>query len=282
MNERVARLRQESLDAVPRLSLERAHLVTEFDRQVRGLSAPVYRAQLLQYILEHKQLYIGPDELIAGERGPAPKVVPTFPELCCHSMEDLTILDTREKISYKVDDEGRRIQQEEVIPTWRGRSMRDRIFALMQPEWKDAYEAGVFTEFMEQRAPGHTVLGDVIYHKGLLDLKAEVEDAIVGLDFLNDPQATARREELRAMSIAADAMMGYAERNADLARSMADMETDPMRRAELLDIADVCSWVPAHAPRTFREALQAYWFVHLGVVTELNTWDSFCPGRLDQ
>jgi trans-4-hydroxy-L-proline dehydratase len=282
MNERVARLRQESLAAVPRLSLERAHLVTEFDRQARGLSVPVYRARLLQYILEHKQLFIGPDELIVGERGPAPKAVPSFPELCCHSMQDLTILDTREKISYKVDDEGRRIQQEEVIPAWNERSMRDRMFALMEPAWKDAYEAGVFTEFMEQRAPGHTVLGDVIYHKGLLELKAEVAAAIARLDFLRDPQATARREELRAMAIAADAMMNYAERNAALARSMGKAEQDPVRRAELLRIAEVCSWVPAHAPRTFQEALQAYWFVHLGVVTELNTWDSFCPGRLDQ
>jgi len=76
MKERVARLRRESLDAVPRLSLERAHLVTEFDRQARGLSAPVYRAQLLQYVLEHKQLYIGPDELIVGERGPRRKLCP--------------------------------------------------------------------------------------------------------------------------------------------------------------------------------------------------------------
>jgi pyruvate formate-lyase/glycerol dehydratase family glycyl radical enzyme len=282
MNERVARLRQESLDAIPRLSLERAHLVTEFDRQARGMSAPVYRARLLEYILQHKQLYIGADELIVGERGPAPKAVPSFPELCCHTMQDLEVLDTREKVSYKVDDDARRLQREEVIPAWQGRSMRDLIFALMDQDWKDAYEAGVYTEFMEQRAPGHTVLGDVIYHKGLLELKAETEAAIQSLDFLNDPTATARREELRAMSIAADAMMAFAARNAALARSMAEREPNDVRKAELLHVAEVCSWVPAHAPRTFHEALQAYWFVHLGVVTELNTWDSFCPGRLDQ
>jgi formate C-acetyltransferase len=282
MNERVARLRQESLNAVPRLSLERAHLVTAFDRQARGLSAPVYRARLLEYILQHKELYIGADELIVGERGPAPKAVPSFPELCCHTMQDLDVLDTRDKVSYVVDDEARRIQREEIIPAWEGRSMRDSIFALMDQDWKDAYDAGVFTEFMEQRAPGHTVLGDVIYHKGLLELRAETDAAIGKLDFLKDPLATAKREELRGMAIAADAMMIFAERYAALARSMAEHEAGSTRAAELLRIADVCSWVPAHAPRTFHEALQAYWFVHLGVVTELNTWDSFCPGRLDQ
>ena len=282
MNERVARLRQESLSAVPRLSLERAHLVTAFDRQARGMSVPVYRARLLEYVLEHKALYIGADELIVGERGPAPKAVPSFPELCCHTMQDLDVLDTRDKVSYAVDDEARRIQRDEIIPAWQGRSMRDSIFALMDQDWKDAYEAGVYTEFMEQRAPGHTVLGDVIYHKGLLDLKAETDAAIGKLDFLNDPLATAKREELRGMAIAADAMMMFAQRYAALARSMADAERNETRKEELLRIADVCSWVPAHAPRTFHEALQAYWFVHLGVVTELNTWDSFCPGRLDQ
>ncbi len=282
MNERVARLRQRSLEAKPHLSLERAQLVTEFDRRARGLSVPVYRARLLQYLLEHKKLYIGPDELIVGERGPEPKAVPTFPELCCHSMEDFAILDTREKTSYAVDEAARRIQQEEVIPCWRGRSLRDRIFDLMEQPWKDAYAAGVFTEFMEQRAPGHTVLGHIIYQRGLLELQEDIRAAIARLDFLNDPQATSRREELRAMSIAADAMMRYAERNAQYARELAQQESDPARRAELLTIAEVCSHVPAHAPRTFHEALQAYWFVHLGVVTELNTWDSFCPGRLDQ
>ena len=76
-----------------------------------------------------------------------------------------------------MSDEARRIQREEIIPYWQGRSMRDRIFAEMEPAWKDAYEAGIFTEFMEQRAPGHTVLGDVIYRKGLLDLKRDIAEA---------------------------------------------------------------------------------------------------------
>ncbi|MBN1442669.1 MAG: formate C-acetyltransferase/glycerol dehydratase family glycyl radical enzyme, partial [Planctomycetes bacterium] len=74
----------------------------------------------------------------------------------------------------------------------------------------------------------------------------------------------------------------FARRHAEKAEEMARAESDPVRRAELLEIAEVCRRVPAHAPRTFREALQCYWFVHLGVITELNTWDSFNPGRLDQ
>jgi formate C-acetyltransferase len=232
--------------------------------------------------MEKKNIYIGSGELIVGERGPSPKAAPTYPELCCHSMEDLEILNSRPKISYHVDAEAKTIQREQIIPYWQGRSIRDLIFREMSQEWLDAYEAGIFTEFMEQRAPGHTALGDVIYGKGLLDLKSEVKTSLSRLDFLNDPEAFLKQEELRAMGTAAGAVIRFAERHAEKAWEMAANESNPHRQAELRKIADVCRHVPAHAPRDFWEALQAYWFTHLGVISELNTWDSFCPGRLDQ
>lgn len=282
MNERVARLRQESLETPPWLSIERAALLTCFYRNSREFSVPVERARAFQSMLENKTIHLGEDELIVGERGPAPKGAPTFPELCCHTLEDLAILDSREKVSYCVPEEARRIQKELVIPYWQGRSMRDRIFGEMTPEWKEAYNVGVYTEFMEQRAPGHTVLGDVIYRKGLLELKAEIAARLAALDFFRDPEAYSKQEELRAMAIAADAVIRFAVRHAALARQKAAVEPSPRRRTELGRIAEVCDRVPARAPRDFWEALQAYWFIHLGVVTELNTWDSFCPGRIDQ
>ncbi len=282
MTGRVARLRECSLNTKPFLSLERASLLTEFYREAGALSVPMLRAGALRHILEHRSISIGRDELIVGERGPAPKATPTFPELCCHSLEDFEVLHSREKISYAVDEEARRIQQDEIIPYWQGHSMRDRLFAAMEPEWKQAYDAGVFTEFMEQRSPGHTVLGDVIYRRGLLELKREIAASLAVLDFFGDPHAWDRQQQLLAMNVAADAVIRFAERHAEAAESMAARETDDQRRRELEKIADVCRHVPANAPRDFHEALQAYWFVHLGVVTELNTWDSFCPGHLDQ
>jgi formate C-acetyltransferase len=84
------------------------------------------------------------------------------------------------------------------------------------------------------------------------------------------------------MSIAADAVIRFAERHAEKAESLSGAETNPRRKAELDRIAAVCRHVPAHAPRNFWEAIQAYWFTHLSVITELNTWDSFSPGHLDQ
>jgi formate C-acetyltransferase len=283
MTERVARLREGSRAAVPTLSAERAELLTAFYQQNREpLSEPVRRAQAFQYLMEHKAITIGDGELIVGEKGLAPKAAPTYPELCCHTLEDLEVLDSREKIAFKVSDEARKVYEETIIPFWQGRSMRDRIFQEMTEEWKAAYQAGVFTEFMEQRSPGHTVLDDKIYHKGMLDFKREIEEHLHSLDYLNDPQAYDKQEQLQAMRICADALIRYAERHAEKARELASQAADARRRQELERIAEICTRVPANAPHDFWEALQYYWFVHLGVTTELNPWDAFCPGHLDQ
>jgi trans-4-hydroxy-L-proline dehydratase len=281
MTPRVQRLRQQSLDARPFVSAERARLVTEAARDAGAVVAPLQRAIAFRYVLEHKRIYIGDGELIVGERGPLPKATPTFPELCCHSLEDLDVLNTRERIGFRVSANARRLYEERIIPFWRGRSLRDAIFHDVPAEWTAAYQAGVFTEFMEQRAPGHTVLGDVIYRKGFLDLIADVEAALAAIERQRDPRSGEKTLELRAMRICAEAIVRYAARHAEHARALA-LERTGERRRELDAIAAICDRVPAHAPATFREALQAYWFVHLGVVTELNTWDAFCPGRLDQ
>ncbi len=283
MSERVARLRQQSLEAKPTLSTERAELMTEFYRQDIGLvSAPVRRALAFQYLMEHKAICFNEGELIVGEKGPAPNAAPTYPELCCHSLEDLDILDSREKTSFAVSPQARQLYETTIIPFWRGKTMREKLFSEMTEEWKAAYEAGVFTEFMEQRPPGHTVLDDKIYHKGFLDFQRDIRRSLESLDYLSDPQAYAKQEELKAMRICADALIRYAERHAEKARELAQQEEDLRRKKELERIAEVCTHVPAHAPRDFWEAMQYYWFVHLGVTTELNTWDAFCPGHLDQ
>jgi len=280
---RVARLRQQSLDAIPTISAERAVLMTEAYRLHDGLlSAPIRRAMAFRHLMEHRTITIGDGELIVGEKGSAPKATPTFPELCCHTLSDLDILDSREKIPFKVSPETRKIYEEEIIPFWQGKTMRERLFAEMTDEWLAAYEAGIFTEFMEQRAPGHTVLDDKIYRRGLRDFQADIDASLAKLDYAGDRDAYAKGEELKAMRIAADAVIRFAERHAEKARELAATEGDPVRKAELERIAEVCTRVPAHAPRDFWEALQAYWFVHLGVTTELNTWDAFCPGHLDR
>ncbi len=283
MNERVRRLRQQNFDTPTTLSIERARIETAFYKENYGtMPIAVLRARNFYEICQKKTIYIGPDELIVGERGPVPKAVPTFPELTCHSVEDLHTLDTRELQSYHISQEDIDIYEREVIPYWKGKTQRERIFNHVSREWEDAYHAGVFTEFMEQRAAGHTAMDGKMYHEGLLDVKRRIEERISRLDYIYDPEATDKQQELEAMAISCDAAILFAERHAELAEKMASEEQDAQRKKELEKIADVCHWVPAHAPRDFWEAIQMYWFVHLGTVTELNGWDSMNPGHIDQ
>jgi len=284
MTPRIQRLRRRSLDAQPRISVERAVLLTDFYQSAaaRNASVPVRRALAFKHILENKAIWIGEDELIVGERGPAPKETPTYPEICLHSLADLEILDSRAKIPYAVDDDTRRIYAEKIIPFWQNRTIRERIFSHMTEDWLAAYQAGIFTEFQEQRSPGHTAGGDKIFRLGMADLRLQIAEQIHKLDFACDSHALERFEQLRAMDIAAQALIDWAVRHAERLEAMATAETDPARRGELLEMAAVCRKVPARAPETFHEALQTYWFVHVGVITELNPWDAFNPGRLDQ
>lgn len=283
MNDRVKFLREESLNAKPYISMERAKIVTDVYKKYYGkVSTPVLRALTFKELMERKTICINENELIVGERGEKPKATPTYPELCCHTLEDLEIINDREKISFEVSNDSMKFQEQVIIPYWKGRSMRDKIFEYMTPEWKDAYEAGIFTEFMEQRAPGHTTADGKIYEFGFLDFKERILDSLSKLDYHNDDKAFEKQEQLKAMAICCDAIIGYANRYSKKAKEMAEVEKDPKRKEELLKISEICAYVPAHKPRTFWEALQAYWFVHVSVITELNTWDSFNPGRLDQ
>jgi formate C-acetyltransferase len=283
MNPRIKRLRKESVETPATLTIERALIETAFYKENYGkYSIPVLRAKNFYEICAKKTLYIGPDELIVGERGPKPKAVPTFPELTCHSVEDLHVLDTRELQTYHISQADIDTYEREVIPYWKGKTQRERIFNHVSKEWEEAYHAGVFTEFMEQRAAGHTAMDGRMYREGLLDMKARIEKNIAALDYINDPEATDKQQELEAMAISCDAAILLAERHAALAEEMAAKCADPVRKAELEKIASVCHWVPAHAPRDLWEAIQMYWFVHLGTVTELNGWDSMNPGHIDQ
>ena len=284
MNERVKKLRETSVNTKPYLSTERAELLTEFyaNNENHKYSSPVFRAMAFKHILLNKTINIDPGELIVGERGPVPKATPTFPELCCHTLEDFDIMHNRERTPFRVTEATKETYTEKIMPYWQGRSMRERLFESMTSEWQAAFDAGIFTEFMEQRSPGHAVLDDKIYRLGFLNFKKRIVEKLDSLDFFNDMDAYSKREQLKAMNIAADAFIQYAERYADLAESKAQKETDSQRRKELLKIAEVCRHIPTNPPRDFWEALQMYWFSHLGVVTELNTWDSFNPGRLDQ
>jgi len=283
MTDRVRKLREESLDAEPRICMERALLETEAYKMHEGrVSTPELRALAFKHIMENKSLWIGKGELIVGEKGSAPQSAPSFPEICCHTLEDLRVMNERDLIFFRVSPDDFKAQENIIIPFWKDRAIRDRLLSAMTPEWRQCYSAGIFTEFMEQRGPGHTVGSRNIYHKGFLEYKQDIENAIAALDNKGDADALQKREQLRAMSICCDGIIVLGQRYAEYARKLAASEPDDIRRDELLKIAENCDVVPAYKPQTYWQALQMYWFVHIGVTSEINPWDAYSPGRLDQ
>jgi len=283
MNERIQRLREQSVTTPVHIDLERAKIETDFYKENDGkYSVPVMRAMTLKEYFSKKTLYFGDDELILGEKGKNPQASPTFPELCCHSEEDMKVMSERKLVSFHTTEEDRKLQAAEIIPFWKGRTIREKLLSRMTPEWHDCYEAGIFTEFMEQRGPGHTCGGEQVFTTGYLDYKEKIKKAMDALDWMNDPEASDKMEELKAMDICCDAVIILGERYHEMAVEKAAAETDPKRKAELEQIAKNLEVVPAHKPQTFWQAIQLYWFTHLAVTTELNPWDAFSPGRLDQ
>lgn len=281
--ERTKKLREQSVSTEPKISIERAVIMTEAYKKYEGsVDIPVLRALAFREYMERKTLVINDGELIVGEKGVDLQCAPTFPELCCHTVHDMEVMDARELISFKVTEEDKKIQAEQIIPYWENRSIRHKIMSSVSEEWKNCYAAGMFTEFMEQRGPGHTGAGGGIYKKGFSDYKKDIEKRIKKLDFVNDPEAYDKKAELEAMSIACDGIITLGRRYSEYAKKLAEETTDPQRRADLLLISENCAVVPEFAPKTFHQALQMYWFVHIGVTSEVNPWDAFTPGRLDQ
>ena len=282
--DRIRRLREESVHgAVPTISMERAVLLTEAYQQYEGTcSIPVLRSTAFYYLMAHRTLYLGRGSLIVGEKGPKPWAAPTFPELCCHTLEDFDTLNSRERVFFRVTDEDKRIQRDVIIPYWKDRAMLTKMNGLLPRAWQKLFAAGMFTEFLQQRGPGHTVADGKIYWKGYGDFLRDIQERLASLDFNNDMDALEKRDEWEGMAWVCRGMILLGKRYAALARDMAAKEKDPAWRRDLLDIAAVCDVVPEHRPQTFRQAIQMYWFTHIGVTTEMNNWDAYSPGKFDQ
>ncbi|MCI1969234.1 trans-4-hydroxy-L-proline dehydratase [Clostridium luticellarii] len=282
--ERIRRLREISTKKCkPSISMERAVLLTEAYKMYEGkFSTPVLRGLAFKHIMKNRTLYIEKGAIIIGEKGHKPWAAPTFPELCCHTMEDFDNMNNREKVFFKVSEEDKRIQKEVIIPYWKNRALMTRMNKLLPDEWHKLFDAGLYTEFLMQRGPGHTVADGKIYRKGYADFIEDIQYEVDHLDYNKDVNALNKKEELEGMKLVCESMIIFGERYAAKARALAAAENDPQWKKELLELAEVCDVVPKHAPQTFRQAVQMYWFTHIGVTVEMNNWDAYSPGKLDQ
>ena len=280
---RVRKLRQETLAAPWEVCIERARCYTEVYQGQADQPTAVMRALALQKTLEETPILICAGELLVGHRTGKRVGSPLFPEVKPSWIEsELETFSSREIQRFQISKEDKMALRSEILPFWLGQGARDRFSALLPPETAEALGALVFVVDHEfANGVGHCSLDyETLVKLGLNGIKAKSEAQIRSLD-LTTPEGMKKRQFLRATGIACDGVIRLAARYADLADELAREERDPKRSEELSRIAEVCRRVPAEPPRTFWEALQAIWFVHMGVMLEdggvAHSW-----GRLDQ
>jgi formate C-acetyltransferase len=280
---RVRKLRQEVLTSSWEVCIERARCYTDVYRSSPEQSTEVIRALAFRKTLEETPIQIYPGELLVGHRTGKRVGSPLFPEVKPAWIEnELDLFSSRELQQFRVSEEDKAILRSEILPFWRGRGARERFSALVSPEAESALAAGVFVlenEFSNgvgHCSPDHRMVVEL----GLSGIGRKIEEQLAGLD-PTTPEETEKQQFLRAASIACDGMIRFAERYGELAAEMAREESEPERREELSKIAEICRRVPAEPPRSFWEALQAIWLVHLGVMLD-DGGVAHALGRLDQ
>ncbi len=282
LSSRVQGLLDNYYAARPEVFAERAVLVTGAYAQTEGQPITIRRAKAIWQILNGVTVLIRDGEPIVGCKTPAILGSPLYPEVASDWVEEeIDTIALRDEAPFYLSDETKETLRAEVFDYWRGRQVYNRIMEVLPSEIQQATDAGLFFHYYLNRTIGHiTVDYERVLKKGFLGLKAEVEDELKKINY-EDRGCLRKIHLLQAMSLCCEAAIRFAERYAEEAERLAAAESDPVRRAELEQIAEICRWVPAHPARTFHEALQSFWFVHLILNLETNSY-AIGPGRFDQ
>jgi pyruvate formate-lyase/glycerol dehydratase family glycyl radical enzyme len=280
---RVQRLREKLLDTTPEVCAERAWYLTEAYRQYEADPPVLRRARALAHVLDKMTIYLQEGELIVGNQASRPRAAPIFPEYSSGWIEqEIDEFGRRRADVYMVRPEVKVELLEEILPCWRGKTLYDRVMAVLPEHVKEAQEIGAISGRGNiTSGDGHIIVDFVkLMRVGLEGIIAEAEQALDALSPYDAAEAR-KRPFLEAVGIACRAAIHFAARYAEKAQRQAMEERDPIRRAELENIGAICRRVPAKPPRTFHEALQSAWFVQLVLQIESNG-HSFSMGRLDQ
>jgi formate C-acetyltransferase len=271
------------LDTVPSITAERLLLATEAHRKFAGEPAPVFRAKVAAYVMDHMTQLIGEDELIVGMPTNAFRGANLVPEYTSTKwlLPELDRFPVRDRDRYHITPENRKLIQDCLENEWAGRAVEDVADEILPAATRSAVSNDVITLGLRTGCSGETVPDyGILMGKGLSGLIAECR--ALNDDEPRDSKASQERIDFReACIISCEALIRFANRYADTARAAAQSEQDETRRAELLEIANVCSRVPEQTPAGFHEALQFVWFIHLAFHIEAPaTACSF--GRFDQ
>lgn len=271
---RLTNLKNKLVDTQPRVYAERALLVTKAYQETEGCEPCVRRAHAMEKILLNCSVIIRENELVVGAKTPTPMGSPLYPEFNSQWIEkEIDTLAQRKETSFLIDEENKKLVKEKVLPYWPGRTVYDRILENVPHESLEAVDEGLFFHYYLNRSIGHiTVDYGRILNQGLTGIQTQVEAALE-----KNPKNIYLQSLLKIIS----AISGFARRYADEAEKQAESCLNETRRQELLEIARICSMVPLHPATSFREAIQSFWFFHLVLNLESNSY-AISPGRFDQ
>ena len=271
MTERVRALKNAFSEAERQIDVERVELVTESYRRTSEQPEILRRAIALRDILMNMSVVIRENELIVGAHAKKLRAVPLFPEYAVDWLE--TQMDdfmTRPGDQFLITEE-QKAAIRRCLPFWKGKSLRDHVMAVVPEDIAAVLNTGVISNVnYTMSAPGHTVPHyEYLLKTGYAGIKRRAGELAAGLD-RHAPEYIDKLNFYRAIEVTCDAVVGFANRYADMAAGMAASETSPRRREELLEIAAVCRRVPAEPAGSFREALQFIYFVQLIMQIEGN------------
>lgn len=282
---RIERLREQYFRNRPIICVHRARTYTQVFKETESEPTCIRRAKAFKRLCEEKPIIIQDDELIVGSPGCGPRYVSLCPDQEWRWIEEeLDTMSTRSQDPYLITEAQKKELREDILPYWKGKSVYDYCLAHLPEETKRlTYQTGIIDNEVKQcSALGHSVAGwqYTILPKGLKGMEATCRETLSKLSYAN-PLDQEKIEYLNAMIICCQGMKILAERHAAEARKMAAEEQVPVRKNELLKIAEIFDYVPYNPARTFREAAQAIWLGQVGIYMELNG-PSFGLGRFDQ
>ncbi|WP_291440834.1 choline trimethylamine-lyase [Desulfovibrio sp.] len=279
-------LKENYLKQVPRITIHRARTITKIDKENPGMPRILLRATAFRHCCESAPLVIQDHELIVGAPNGAPRAGAFSPEISWRWLRDeMDTIDSRAQDPFHLAEEDKKILCEEIFPYWAGKSVDEYCEAQYR-------EAGLW------ELSGESYVSDCSYHalngggdsnpgydvilmkKGMLDIQREAREHLAQLSY-DRPEDIDKIYFYKSVIETTEGVMIYARRMSEYAAQLAARENDPRRKAELLKIAEVNARVPAHAPTTFWEAIQAVWTVESLLVVEENQ-TGMSIGRVDQ